>query len=174
MLARCWTALAAAALLAAPAQLVADETAPPAPPATWIKGEGFRIQSADGNWKLRVGLQVAFQWEPRFPEGGPAWQPYSPAVTQAAWSSDGRELYLATADRKLVALPIESSPAAFKTGPPRTLFEFSATFIEGRLFQPSRDGKRFLMQVIRGGGDAIPPLDVVLNWPATLGPELMR
>ena len=71
MLARCCTALAATMLLAAPAQLVADETAPAAPPATWIKGEGFRIQSADGNWKLRVGLQVAFQWEPRFPEGGP-------------------------------------------------------------------------------------------------------
>ena len=71
MLARCWTALAAAALLVVLAQLVADETAPSAPSATWIKGEGFRIQSADGNWKLRVGLQVAFQWEPRFPEGGP-------------------------------------------------------------------------------------------------------
>jgi hypothetical protein len=130
------------------------------------------VVSPDSRWI--VAIKQAQASVARFPEGGPAWQPYSPAVTQAAWSSDGRELYLATADRKLVALPIESSPAAFKTGPPRTLFEFSATFIEGRLFQPSRDGKRFLMQVIRGGGDAIPPLDVVLNWPATLGPELMR
>ena len=151
---------------------------PPAPAGS-VKYEALRqltgsraVVSPDS--RRIVAIKQAQASVARFPEGGPAWQPYSPAVTHAAWSSDGRELYLATADRKLVALSVESSPAAFKTGPPRTLFEFSATFIEGRLFQPSRDGKRFLMQVIRGGGDAIPPLDVVLNWPATLGPELMR
>jgi hypothetical protein len=38
----------------------------PSPIAAWVKGEGFRIQSADGNWKLRVGLQLAFDYEPRW------------------------------------------------------------------------------------------------------------
>ena len=71
MLTRWRTVLAAMALLAAPVRVVADETKPAAPLGTWQKGEGFRLKSADGNWKLRVGLQAAFQYEPRFPEGGP-------------------------------------------------------------------------------------------------------
>jgi hypothetical protein len=71
MLARWHALVVATTLLATSARASADETEPPSPPAAWLKGEGFRIQSADGNWKLRVGLQVAFQWEPRFPEGGP-------------------------------------------------------------------------------------------------------
>jgi hypothetical protein len=47
----------------------------PAPPpiADWIKGEGFRIQSRDGNWRLRVGIQVAVVYQPQFFPTGNDW-----------------------------------------------------------------------------------------------------
>jgi hypothetical protein len=41
----------------------------PAPLGAWVKDEGFRIQSPDGNWRLRVGLQVAAYYQP-FAENG--------------------------------------------------------------------------------------------------------
>ncbi|HXU68643.1 MAG TPA: hypothetical protein VN947_04900 [Polyangia bacterium] len=47
---------------------------PPAPLATWTDGEGFRIQSRDGNWRLRVGLQAAVVYQPQFfPATGNDW-----------------------------------------------------------------------------------------------------
>ena len=61
---------------AANARLVAQPPEPlpsRSPIAAWVKGEGFRIQSPDGNWKLRVGLQMAFNYEPRFVDSGNNW-----------------------------------------------------------------------------------------------------
>ncbi len=46
---------------------------PPSPVATWIKGEGFRIQSPDGNWRLRIGLQMAAFYQPLFVATGNDW-----------------------------------------------------------------------------------------------------
>src|SRR5262245_45587992 len=41
--------------------------------AGWVEGEGFRIQSADGNWRLRVGLQVAAYYQPFYENGVTDW-----------------------------------------------------------------------------------------------------
>ena len=46
---------------------------PPSPVATWIRGEGFRIQSPDGNWRLRIGLQMAAFYQPLFVATGNDW-----------------------------------------------------------------------------------------------------
>jgi hypothetical protein len=51
----------------------ADEKPAPSPLAAWIKDEGFRIQSADGNWRLRVGLQFAAYYQPFFENGSNDW-----------------------------------------------------------------------------------------------------
>jgi hypothetical protein len=44
-----------------------------APLAAWLRGDGFRIQSADGNWRLRVGLQVAAYYQPFYQNGVTDW-----------------------------------------------------------------------------------------------------
>ena len=46
---------------------------PPSPVAAWIKGEGFRIQSPDGNWRLRIGIQFAAFYQPVFRDTGNNW-----------------------------------------------------------------------------------------------------
>src|SRR5262245_10181479 len=45
----------------------------PAPIAGWVPGEGFRLQSTDGNWRLRVGLQVAIYYQPFFENAVADW-----------------------------------------------------------------------------------------------------
>ena len=44
-----------------------------APIAAWVKDEGFRIQSRDANWRLRVGLQMAAYYQPFFENGVTDW-----------------------------------------------------------------------------------------------------
>jgi hypothetical protein len=44
-----------------------------APLAAWVKDEGFRIQSHDRNWRLRVGLQLAVSYQPFFEPSGNDW-----------------------------------------------------------------------------------------------------
>jgi hypothetical protein len=48
---------------AQPTEAVADPTPPRA---AFVKGEGFRLLSEDGNFKLRVGLQAAAAYQPTF------------------------------------------------------------------------------------------------------------
>jgi hypothetical protein len=50
-----------------------EPDASPAPIAAWVPDEGFRIQSPDGNWRLRVGLQVAAYYQPFFENGTKDW-----------------------------------------------------------------------------------------------------
>jgi len=62
---------ARAAMVAAPA---ATGTAPveKRPPAGWIPGTGFVLQSEDAAFRLRIGLQAAYKFEPVYQNGG--WQ----------------------------------------------------------------------------------------------------
>jgi hypothetical protein len=39
------------------------------PPAGWIKGKGFVIQSPDAAYRLRIGLQAAYKFEPVYQNG---------------------------------------------------------------------------------------------------------
>jgi hypothetical protein len=55
----------AAAAAAAPA----PEPEKKNPPAGWIKGTGFVIQSDDAAYRLRVGLQAAYKFEPVYQNG---------------------------------------------------------------------------------------------------------
>ena len=62
------------ACVALMARASADGNAPsPATPnAGFVRGEGFRIQSADGLWRLRIGLHGQVGYEPTFLPSTPA------------------------------------------------------------------------------------------------------
>jgi len=84
------------------------------------------------------------------------------------WSPDGRELLFVSADRKLVAVPVRTSPALW-LGTPTVLFP-----ITGRsgwtAFEPFPDGKRFMAivpQVLATEG----PLTAVVGWQPGAGSE---
>ena len=47
----------------------AETAAPKNPPAGWVKGAGFVIQSEDAKYRLRIGLQAAYKFEPVYQNG---------------------------------------------------------------------------------------------------------
>lgn len=81
----------------------------------------------------------------------------------AQWSRDGRELYYASADGYLMAVPIYTEPS-HEIGAPLRLFPMQGEWF-WRDFDVSPDGKKFLAIVPQVMANE-QPLTAVLNWPA--------
>jgi serine/threonine-protein kinase len=138
-------------------------------PGKSISGYGGRI-SPDSRWlavttEEGVGRRVSVQ---AFPNGGPAWQVYSKQADEPHWRRDGKELYIIGSDRKVIAIPVETNGNVFRAGTPQPLFEIPSRDAFLVRLQPSNDGQRFLVRVLPEGEPAVPPLEFVLNWPATV------
>jgi hypothetical protein len=106
-----------------------------------------------------------------FPATGPKWQISSVGGRFPRWSHDGRELFYIAADQKLMAAPVKpggGSTLSFEAGAPQPLFEIPSIPISFRFsYQPTMDGRRFLVDVPAGGGAGItPPITMILNWAA--------
>jgi hypothetical protein len=86
------------------------------------------------------------------------------------WSRDGRELFYLSADRRLVSVPIRTTPS-LQLGSPAELFslkekDWLTSFgAEDGCFEVSPDGKRFLAAVPEVLADKL-PLTVVVDWAA--------
>jgi hypothetical protein len=61
------------------------------------------------------------------------------------------------------------TPSSASAGTPRVLFRVPdlVTLSEGSVYAPSRDGRRFLINVLAPGATQ-PPLQLILNWRALL------
>jgi len=105
------------------------------------------------------------------PPSGAKWLISTGGGTQPRWRRDGRELFYIAADQMLMAAPVQTS-GNFESGTPQALFtapEGAARNRRDFVYQPSADGKRFLVNVVAGGESAsAPPLTVWLNWQAAL------
>ena len=126
--------------------------------------------SPDGRW-------VAYQSDESgrrevyvqgYPERRGKWQVSQTGGQTPHWRSDGRELYWTGLDTMLMAAMVTAGPAGIETGKPTPLFGIG-TGIGFHLFEPSRDGKRFLVSERIGGPEREPPMVVVQNWPALAG-----
>jgi serine/threonine-protein kinase len=84
---------------------------------------------------------------------------------RSAWSRDGRELFYLSPEGRLMAVPIEKA-TTFSPGTPKVVVENSyLTPQEGRAYDVSPDGKRFLMIKDVSSQVATPKqLVVVQNW----------
>ena len=135
--------------------------------------------SSDGRWFAYVSdesgkLEVYVQ---PMPATGRKWQVSAAGGDHPRWRKDGKELYYRAADGKLTAVPVKtgaSSSSTFEIGPPQSLFPVPDIAGGGSItsrypYQPSADGKRFLVNVPAGSeGVGQPPITVTLNWQATL------
>jgi serine/threonine protein kinase/Tol biopolymer transport system component len=127
--------------------------------------------SPDGKWIAYASNesgqpQVYVQ---AIPAGGAKWQISPAGGDQPRWRRDGKELFYISADQKLMAVPVKSGPG-FEAGAPQPLFELDPIFppLLGRFaYQPTADGKRFLV-LSTAGGTAAPPINLVVNWQAGL------
>jgi serine/threonine protein kinase len=85
--------------------------------------------------------------------------------------SDGGELYYVSLDQQLMAASVRASGSGIEVGLSTPLVRLSdlvpIPWLERNSYAPSRDGRRFLVEVLAPGARQ-PPLQVILNWPALL------
>ena len=84
----------------------------------------------------------------------------------AVWRGDGREIFFATDDGKLMAVD-ETMGVTFAAGDPKLLFPTRLRRGPGREYDVSPDGQRFLVTVAPAD-EIIPPITLVQNWPGLL------
>ena len=84
-----------------------------------------------------------------------------------AWRADGKELYWVGLDYTLMATSMELQPAGVRVLRTEAMFRLPASD-EYTRYQPSRDGRRFLVYEPEGGSQDR-PMVVVQNWAARLG-----
>jgi Tol biopolymer transport system component len=97
-----------------------------------------------------------------FPLASRKWQVSSAGGTQPRWRNDGKELFYAARDNKLMAVSVEGHGSAFEVGPARQLFE--ARPVGPRSFYDvTPDGQRFLVNSLRNEGLSS-SITIVQNW----------
>ena len=121
--------------------------------------------SPDGHWfaysSSEPGQHEVFVR--RLPMTDEKWAISNGGGLQPLWSRDGKEIYYATLDGRLMAAPV-SAGATFSLGTPKPLFQTSLRLNNtSRQYAASADGQRFLMVVPAQDVDS-ENFRVMLNW----------
>ncbi len=121
--------------------------------------------SPDGRW-FTYSSSEAGQYEifvRRIPRTDEKWVVSSGGGLQPLWSRDGKEVFYAALDGRLMAVPV-SAGADFSAGKPQQLFQWSLRLNNAsRQYAASSDGQRFLM--VRPAQDFDSELfRVLVNW----------
>jgi Tol biopolymer transport system component len=102
-----------------------------------------------------------------FPMASRRWPVSTAGGTQPRWRRDGKELFYAGRDNRLMAVTIDASGRDLKIGEPQPLFE--ARPVGARSFYDVSPDGRFLVNVVRADS-ASPSITLVQNWTAALKP----
>jgi eukaryotic-like serine/threonine-protein kinase len=123
--------------------------------------------SPDGRW-ISYYSPESGRWEVYvvpFPRASGKWQVSSVGGTFSRWRSDGREIFYAGRDNRLMAVTVDGDGEELEVGPARPLFE-ARPVGRGLFFDVSPDG-RFLVNSQRGEHLAS-SIVLLQNWRATL------
>ncbi len=102
-----------------------------------------------------------------FPEAdGKRYPVSSQGGASPAWRHDGKEIYFVSGDGRLTAMPVTIHGSDVQFGRAESLFPVDSTYFS-RAYEPSRDGKRFLITMPAAPGGAA--FTVLLNWTQALG-----
>lgn len=134
--------------------------------------EGFanagRI-SPDGRWATYYSAESGRPevYVVPYPAPSARWQVSITGGSLPRWRADGKELFYAGRDNRLMAVPVTVTPDGFDVGAARPLFD--ARPVGPRAFYAaSPDGQRFLVNSVRG--DAQSSITVVQNWRTAVRP----
>jgi Tol biopolymer transport system component len=123
--------------------------------------------SPDGRWMAYSSdeagrMEVYVQ---PIPPSGAKWQISTTGGAQPRWRRDGKELFYLAPDRKLMVAGIQAG-ATIQASAPKPLFEtrtLPPSIVNPQLYEPTADGRRFLITTL-AGESAATPLTVVVNW----------
>jgi Tol biopolymer transport system component len=139
----------------------------PIPIAQSASGENYGRFAPDGHWiayqsSESGSMQIYVQ---PFPPTGGRFQISKAGGSQPIWRNDGKELFFLSADSKLMAAAIDTT-GSFQADTAKTLFTVNTTGFAtsaGWQYGVSKDGRRFLMNVLQQRTTSL-PLTVVVNW----------
>jgi len=138
-----------------------------APPTPQANIQFFRI-SPDGRW-------IAYQsnesgrseiYAASLTGGGGKWQVSNGGGNWISWRQDSKELFFLGPDLKISSVAFDGSGAQPVIGTPKALFAVDNSVLVGSLFDVSPDGQRILLNAVPP--EAPSPIELVMNWPATL------
>ncbi|HEV2064114.1 MAG TPA: protein kinase [Thermoanaerobaculia bacterium] len=101
-----------------------------------------------------------------FPGPGGKWQVSAAGGVIPRWRGDGKELFYLSLDNKIMAVPLETTPA-FHAGAPAPLFAVHPG--GGTVYDVAADGKRFLVNSLPADQGS-PPLSLLVNWTSLIKP----
>jgi hypothetical protein len=123
--------------------------------------------NASGGYKYEIYVQP-------FPKASSGkWKVSTGGGIAPRWRADGKELFYVSADSKMMAVEVSTSPV-LKFGTPKVLFHApilrGGTIHNVTRYDVSADGKRFLINSATAEGAAPPPspITIVLNWTTLL------
>lgn len=126
--------------------------------------------SPDGRWLAYMSTAsgtTEVYVEP-FPLTGDRWQVSTKGGAEPHWLGDSRELLYLDADGVVMSVTLEGS--GWKPSAPQPLFRVAVPDIAGATdYAVSPDGRHLVVNSLVAD-PLVPPLDVVLNWPALLDP----
>ena len=125
--------------------------------------------SPDGRWfayESNESGQLDIYVQP-FPPTGGKFQVSKNGGARPVWRRDGQELFFLSPESKLMAAAIDTT-AQFQADIPTPLFTITTIGSSGsRQYAVTKDGRRFLVNVIQEQSTAT-PLTVVVNWPSAV------
>jgi Tol biopolymer transport system component/predicted Ser/Thr protein kinase len=104
-----------------------------------------------------------------FPSGG-AIRELASSGANPRWTRNGKELLFVNSSRKLMAMPIDANGDSLRAGTPVPLFDLP---YENNYFA-TEDGSRFLIRTPADENAAVPPVEIVVNWPGAIGKRESR
>ena len=126
--------------------------------------------SPDGRWVAYSSTESGRSeiYVVPFPVASRKWQVSSTGGGLSRWRSDGKELFYAARDNRLMAVTVEGHGSGLEISPPRPLFEARAVGPRS-FYDVSPDGQRFLVNWL-GSEGVSSSITIVQNWSAALNP----
>jgi serine/threonine protein kinase len=134
--------------------------------------EGQGKFSPDGRWITYVSTESGMPqvYVQSFPPAGGKWMISINGGGQPRWRPDGKELFYYGLDGKFMGVTVKANGNNFEAGSPSQLFEVrpaGGAPTAGPPYAVSRDGQRFLINVVAEDSSPVPAV-VVQNWTASL------
>ncbi|HXH28757.1 MAG TPA: hypothetical protein VNL37_06910, partial [Candidatus Polarisedimenticolia bacterium] len=147
---------------------VADKKAEP-----WLEGPldqvGARL-SPNGRWIAYDSSESGRNevYVQAFPmKGGGRWQVSRGGGGSATWRADGKEIYYLGLENTLMAADVRTE-GTFDVGTPHPLFKAQFRSTNGRNYDATPDGQRFLVNGPKENDRSGQSVTLVLNWPAAI------
>jgi Tol biopolymer transport system component len=103
-----------------------------------------------------------------FPVASRKWQISGAGGNLPRWRRDGKEIFYAASDNRVMAVAVDGDRPALEVGPARPLFEARPVGLRS-FFDVSADGRRFLVNSLRGESLSS-SITILQNWNAALKP----